>query len=441
MRLDIPPAITRACQQLQAAGHQAVVVGGAVRNLLIQQKNPEAPGPKDYDVASSAPPGAVLALFGADRTLPTGIEHGTVTVLLRGQTPDRFEVTTFRADGEYSDGRRPDSVSYTTDLRRDLERRDFTVNAIAYDPVSGELHDPMGGLRDLEARVLRAVGNPEERFGEDALRMLRAARFAAQLGFHVDNDTMHGMKPCLSLLRRVSRERVRDELLKLLASPTPSRGLSVLFLCPDGSTSGSLCEEMLLGPQLFDALRRFRVYTQWAQGVNEVSPEARLAAFFWPLRDLPRDELAAMLESLKLPTKTLVPTFSALRAPIPSGDSFDFQKFCWDDYAVRKWMSQNTPEVVDLALELHATYSPPTSFTGLALDELRKAVVENREQQVPLRISDLAVGGRELMGLGLRPGRAIGAILESLLEEVLRDPSANAADKLLALAAEKMGNQ
>jgi tRNA nucleotidyltransferase (CCA-adding enzyme) len=204
-----------------------------VRDLL----RTKAPVAKDFDLTTSARPEQVIEVFGHRRTIPTGIAHGTVTVLCEGAdgrtgeaTGGRsIEITTFRGETGFSDGRRPDRIEFITDLVEDLRRRDFTINAIAYDPLGGELIDPFRGRADLAQRLVRAVGDPAARFAEDGLRVMRAVRFAAQLDFSVDPPTRAAFAGALPTLRKVSRERVRDELLKLLSAPRPSRGLRLLL--------------------------------------------------------------------------------------------------------------------------------------------------------------------------------------------------------------------
>ena len=205
-----PAPVAACCGTLRRAGHEACPVGGCVRDLLLGR----APG--DWDIATSARPEAVTALF--ERTVPTGLKHGTVTVLLGGMA---LEVTTFRGESGYSDGRHPDRVTFGVGLREDLARRDFTINAMALAP-DGSVLDPFGGRADLARRLIRCVGEPERRFTEDALRMLRAVRFAAQLGFSLEARTAAALASCAPLLERVSGERIRAELEKTLLSPHPS---------------------------------------------------------------------------------------------------------------------------------------------------------------------------------------------------------------------------
>lgn len=194
---------------LQSCGYQAVYVGGCVRDTLLGRPI------NDWDITTSALPEQIMEVF--DRCVPTGIAHGTVTVLYEGGSA---EVTTFRADGEYLDGRHPEQVHFVSALEEDLARRDFTVNAMAMDQ-HGQIFDPMGGRDDLKRKLLRCVGLPEKRFGEDALRMLRALRFSAQLGFEIEKDTMDAVSGCAHLCRKLSAERVRDEMEKTLLSPRP----------------------------------------------------------------------------------------------------------------------------------------------------------------------------------------------------------------------------
>ena len=210
-KIQLPAAVARCCDRLRSAGFAAHPVGGCVRDLLLGRT------PGDWDVTASARPEQVRQLFA--HTVPTGIKHGTVTVIEDGFS---IEVTTFRTESGYGDGRHPDCVRFDTDLTGDLSRRDFTVNAMALDEHLNVI-DPFGGKEDLECKLIRAVGRPERRFSEDALRILRGVRFAAQLGFDIEDQTAAAMKVCAPLVDKVSAERVKAELEKLLLSPNPQR--------------------------------------------------------------------------------------------------------------------------------------------------------------------------------------------------------------------------
>ena len=209
--IQVPEPVQHCCDVLRNAGYAAHPVGGGVRDLLLGRV------PGDWDVTTSARPETVQSLF--SHTVPTGIKHGTITVIEAGIP---IEVTTFRLESDYGDWRHPDSVSFDTDLTGDLSRRDFTVNALALDEQLNVI-DPFGGQTDLERKVIRAVGEPERRFSEDALRILRGVRFAAQLGFTLDSDTAAAMKVCAPLVDKVSAERIKTEVEKILLSPNPQR--------------------------------------------------------------------------------------------------------------------------------------------------------------------------------------------------------------------------
>ncbi|HQR31055.1 MAG TPA: tRNA cytidylyltransferase, partial [Anaeromyxobacteraceae bacterium] len=219
-KTDVPAGVRGVLSRLRAAGHPSWVVGGVVRDLLLGRVRHD---PDEFDVATPATPQQVQALF--RKVVPTGIEHGTVTVLEDGA---RVEVTTFRGEGEYVDGRRPSSVTFHGDLDADLARRDFTVNAMAWDPLDGELRDPFGGRRDLSAGRIRAVGEARDRFAEDGLRPLRAVRFVSQLGFRLAPGTRAAIPGALPVVARVSRERMAEELSRLLVGPHSAAGLETL---------------------------------------------------------------------------------------------------------------------------------------------------------------------------------------------------------------------
>src|SRR5574337_1028162 len=208
------------CQILHDAGYQAYIVGGCVRDLLLGVK------PKDWDITTNATPEKVMEIF--PKTYPTGLQHGTITVAMGEGTENHFEVTTFRVEGKYEDGRHPTEVFFVMNVEQDLGRRDLTINAIAYDPINEKLVDPFDGIHDLQHKVIRAVGLPEARFQEDGLRIMRVARFAARFDYKVDDMTFQGMSTSLETLKKVSKERMKDELCKTLRSSNPNRGLDVL---------------------------------------------------------------------------------------------------------------------------------------------------------------------------------------------------------------------
>lgn len=363
---------------LDSAGHRAVLAGGCVRDSLLGRR------PSDWDIASSASPEEVLALF--PRCVPTGIKHGTVTVLSGGGS---VEVTAFRAEGGYSDHRRPDSVSFGCPLEADLARRDLTVNAMAMD-AAGEITDPFGGRDDLRRRLLRCVGEPERRFDEDALRMLRTIRFSAQLGFDIEPRTLEAIRALAHLASGLSAERVRDELLKTLRSPAPGLVWQLVDL---GLLGACLAPGDATAPR--EALDVLPIY-------------ARLAHFCRGL------ELGGyimstdrFLAALRFDGETLRRTASAVEV-LKSGS--------------RDWK------------RLLRGHGEAAVLAAHPKNRALRAVLRSGECW---ELSSLAIGGRELAALGYS-GPELGRELRRLLDHVIDCPADNRADILCKLAERKV---
>jgi tRNA nucleotidyltransferase (CCA-adding enzyme) len=393
----VPANVREVCRVLAAAGHEAVTVGGAVRDAMLDRD------PGDWDVATSAHPDEVLSLF--RHTIPTGLQHGTVTVVTGKGAHTHVEVTTFRGEGAYTDARRPDHVVFGVPLVEDLARRDLTVNAMAYDPARDVIVDPFGGQADLAARRLRAVGDAVERFTEDGLRVMRAVRFCAQLEFDLDPETEAGIGPALPSLAKVSRERVSDELRKLLGTRSPSRGLVP-------AVRSKIIETIL--PE---------VTSINAERVDRASERTRLAALMLCLAspDAPpamldrkvQKRVAEILRALKFSNAELglaadlVAVAHAEREPV------------WSLPAARRLLAQLSRDKREAAVELwESASSTLLSFARPVLGD-------------PLEVGDLALTGKELMdALAMPPGPAVGRILGMLLQQVLDDPSRNTKDQL-----------
>ncbi len=440
----IPDDVLAVCRKLRAAGHEAHLVGGGVRDMLLGRTA------ADFDVATDARPEAVIDLFGHSYAIPTGLKHGTVTVVTGASPPRHVEVTTFRGEGEYLDGRRPSSVTYVKSLADDLARRDFTMNAIAFDPLAGVTTDPFDGRGDLDRKLVRAVGDPVARFREDGLRPMRAVRQAAQLGFEVDAPTREAIPATLDVFRKVSAERVRDELLKLLAAPQPSRGLELM------RTTGLLGEVI---PELLEGVgctqNRFHkhdVYEHTLHVVDDTEGDAirRLGAL---LHDVGKPRA-------RQPREGAPGEFSFFQHEYVGADMADdicrrlklanaerervvgivknhmfFYAPDWTDGTVRRFVRRVGGS--DALADLFALRKGDVTGRGFAEDpegelgELRKRIEAVAAEDAVLKVTDLAINGGDVMRiLGMPPSREVGMILERLLERVIDDPSLNEPAKL-----------
>lgn len=388
--LRIPEEVVRIARRLEEAGYETWCVGGAIRDNLLGIEN------ADFDLATAAPPQVVRKLF--RRTVPVGIEHGTVAVLDRRNQP--HEVTTFRRD-VVTDGRHA-VVEFGASLEEDLARRDFTVNAIAYHPLRKEWRDPFGGRQDLEAGLLRAVGDPDRRFREDYLRILRLLRFAARFGFRIDPATWEAARRNAEGLRLLSAERVRDEWFKGLEGAV--RPSELVRLWRDVGAVGIWLPE--LGEEVRDrVLDRF--------GFRD---PVLMTAY---LSSAP----AVTLERLRCSNAAID---RARRVGEYRGDWPDPSS----DVGVRRWMSRVGSAVDDL-LAIAAAEGRG--------EELARAVEAVRGSGAPLSVADLAVTGRDLMEAGVPEGPEVGRMLRRLLDRVLEDPSANRREELLRVVREEYG--
>lgn len=434
----VPGPILELIRRLQDSGHRAYVVGGAVRELL------RGIDTGDWDVATSAKPDQVMPLFPG--VVPTGLRHGTVTVLT-GAGP--CEVTTFRVEHGYSDARHPDQVEFVDRIEADLARRDFTVNAIAWDPIAMRIVDPFEGQEDLAAGLIRAVGDPVERFREDGLRPVRAARFAATLEFEVEEETFRALAATREQVARVSAERIRDELVKILVARQPSRGFEVL------RRSGLLS---VVVPELAECVavpqNRYHAYDVYyhtlytCDAVPAGKPLVRLAALFHdvgkPRTRVEREggeatfynhqfEGAAMTEEamarLRFPREETRRVSHLVRQHM-----FEYRPE-WTDAAVRRFLrtvgADNVADLFDLRIADNRGNGLKQGFPHY-LEELAERIGKVLAKQDALSVRDLAVDGEDIMReLGLPPGPRVGAVLDRLLEEVLEEPALNDRDRLM----------
>ena len=419
---------------LQRAGYAAYVVGGCVRDSLLGRT------PQDWDLCTSARPEQVLALFGEGQCIPTGLQHGTVTIKYGGQL---YETTTFRTEGAYTDGRHPDEVHFVPDVRQDLARRDFTINAMAYNDAEG-LIDPFGGQQDLQQGILRAVGDPATRFEEDALRILRLYRFAARFGFAIDPPTGQAARELCAHLDCVSVERIEEELSKLLAAPAPAAYLDkkilkviipelsapalqaakpVVDACPAGTEDLPVRWAALLMSLGEDgtrkALKRLRCSNtcieQTAVLVREVHPGAFSSDTIWGI-----------------PSPALL-TAAAGSHP-PDGPQRNSRTGLGQDAApdtvirIRKLLGRYDLHTVQRLAALGAAMEPERAADFAAQAEL---AAQLDADGVCCRVSQLAVNGRDLMAAGIPAGPGLRRTLEALLDAVVRGQLPNERQRLL----------
>lgn len=438
MRMELPQHVNQIISTLQTAGYDAYAVGGCVRDTLLGRN------PKDWDITTSARPQQVKSLF--PHTIDTGIQHGTVTVMLEHTG---YEVTTYRIDGEYEDARHPKEVIFTGNLVEDLKRRDFTINAMAYNHQSG-LVDAFCGMEDLKNGVIRCVGNPHDRFGEDALRMLRAVRFSAQLGFGIEPDTQGAIADLAENLKKVSAERIQMELVKLLVSDHPEEmrtvyklGLSAVFL-PEF--------DRMMETEQHNVHHMYTVGEHTIRTLQAVAPEKvlRLAML---LHDVAKPVCRTTDEKGEDHFKGHPEEGIRMAKDILHRLKFDndtTEKVCrlirWHDDRpqlsprnMRRAMSRIGTENMDFLFQVkradtegQSSYRRQEKFDYIDAYEAlcRKIIKEGQCVQK----KDLAINGRDLIAMGMQPGKELGAVLDRLFERVLEDPELNTRERLLALA-------
>ena len=452
--IKIPDILKKMNEIFVQHGYKAYLVGGAVRDMLMGKE------PHDWDVTTDATPEQVMSIF--RKVIPTGIAHGTVTVHFM---KNEIEVTTFRTESDYSDGRHPDKVEYTGNIEEDLSRRDFTINAIASYLGDGTITDPFHGRDDIKRKVIRTVGNPLERFSEDGLRPVRAVRFSAQLGFEIERETLKAISEpeILKKTSGISLERFRDELLKLMKAEKPSAGLKLMeesgildIFIPEFKKCRGCLQGDFRGYHQFDVLDHL-FYA--CDGAPASKQNVRLAALF---HDIGKPDV-----------KRVIPT--------PQGDQFTFYnheaksqqitkeilfrlKFSnaeianichlvvnhmfnytqdWTDAAVRRFLAkiqaENLEDLYDLRLaDIYGMNNAPVrgqdSRTIALLNELKDRISKETEKNSVLSLKQLAVNGKDLMKNGISAGKDLGFVLNQLLETVLEDPTQNEKEQLIKIA-------
>jgi len=424
-------------------GYECYLVGGCVRDFLLGNET------YDYDFATNARPEEVMSIF--RKVVPTGIKHGTVTVLYGGM---EFEVTTYRADGKYLDGRRPESVSFSDSLEEDVKRRDFTINGLAYDLLSNEIIDLVGGIEDLDKKIVRTIGNPIDRFSEDGLRTYRACRFAAKLDFIIEEETFRAIEKTLHVAEKISSERIRDELFKMLTADKPSKGFEYMRL------SGLLKLAMPELDQCYSVEQnKFHAYDVYYHSIYSCDAAPK---------EKPLVRLAALLHDIgKVQTRKMSDegdysfyNHEVIGAKIAKRmmrrlkfSNSDIEVVCnlilnhmfhytddWSDGAVRRFMRkvgvENIPDLFDLR---EADRIGNGTRMGLPepIKKLQDRIDAIIEAENAITVRDLKINGHIIMDrFGLKPGPVIGRILHDLLEMVLDNPEMNEEEILIQKAEE-----
>ena len=439
----VPSSVLAVLRTLWSSGHAAYVVGGSIRDVIVGRT------PLDWDLATAARPGQVQAIF------PGAVyENRFGTVAVRAEDDTVVEITTFRIDHDYADFRRPHRIEFGDTIEADLARRDFTVNAMAWGapaggPPDGEgpsLVDPHGGIVDARAGVLRAVGDPRTRFEEDALRMIRAVRLAATLGFGVEPATLAGIQARSSLVAHLSGERIAIELDQLLAAPVPSVGLRLMSdtdlllpISPDLAAQRGIAQNKIEGEDLWDHTLRAvdaasadRPIVRLAALLHDIGKPTTLADGHFIGHDAVGADLAgAFLDRLRTPRLVRDRVVHLVRQHMFSYES------SWSDAAVRRFIQKIGHEAIEGLFELREADNVGSGLPAEAgrLDELRARVQAELEAEAVLDLRGLAIDGSDLIDtLGMTPGPSLGRMLDALLERVIADPALNDRPTLLLLA-------
>ena len=438
MQIQLPDKVHKIINTLKEAGYEAYAVGGCVRDSILGRE------PDDWDITTSARPEEIKRLF--PRTIDTGIRHGTVTVML---DKEGFEVTTYRIDGDYEDSRHPKEVTFTANLAEDLKRRDFTINAMAYNESRG-LVDLYGGLADMEAGIIRCVGDARERFTEDALRMMRAVRFSAQLGYRIDEKTREAIKALAPNLRKISAERIQTELVKLVVSPHPDYLRTAYEMCITAQVLPELdlcMETPQNNPHHCYNVGEHILHSMLAVRADKV---LRLGMLFHDIgkpQTMTVDE-NGITHNRKHPVVGAEMTRKILRRLKFDNDTTDKvtklvlyhdQEIGATQTGVRQAIHRMGENIFPLMFAVYrADISAQSDYKRE--EKLQKlSYIEGLYEEVcrqgdAVNLKDLAITGADLIAQGMKPGREIGAVLQELLDIVLEDPTLNTPEQLLEIS-------
>lgn len=443
MKIELPQNVEYIIDSLQKNNFSAYAVGGCIRDAIMKRT------PKDWDITTSALPENIIEIF--EHTIPTGIKHGTITVLIN-ETP--YEITTFRIDGEYSDHRHPDKVIFASSLYEDLSRRDFTINSMAYNN-EHDLQDPFNGKEDLNNKIICCVGNPDIRFKEDALRMLRAVRFSSELNFKIDNKTKNSIKKNRFLIKNISMERIRDEISKILLSSKPSIGFKML------KETGLL--EIVL-PELYICIdfnqhnpHHHKDIFEHTMLVLDNTPNNLIVRLSALLHDIGKPKCFSLdkngighfymhnmegakisqeiLSRLKFDNKTIKLIYILIKEHLVNRNKLTIP-------GVKRLVTRvginNVNYLLDLQIADIKGHSLPHDFSPV--NNLKISVNDILSKKEPISLNDLNIDGNDLINIGYKKGTIIGKTLNELLELVLNHPELNKKDILISKAVEKLHN-
>ncbi len=437
MYIDLPRNIQKCIEKIEYGGYEAYVVGGCVRDSLIGKT------PKDWDICTSATPMEIKEIFAEEKTIDLGISHGTVALVLNGEI---VEITTFRIDGEYSDSRRPDTVTFTSKLVEDLSRRDFTINAMAYNPRIG-IVDYFNGKEDLNKGIIRCVGDPEKRFAEDALRIMRALRFMSQLNYTIEGKTLIAIDNNRGLLRKISPERIVVELNKLIMADVPREGIELIFklnimeiVIPEFKEYIVHCESVSISTN-----RCGELIEKCPKNLN-----LRLTIFFYYLTRNLNAEKRLNVKENNQPEGSIIEgilrklryDYKAIDHVTKLMDYYDIDIYP-EKRCIKKLLNVLGEELLDELIFIQATTIKLSSGESSSeskchtyykdIVKILKEIIENTECY---NKRTLKLTGKDIVSLGITPGKIVGIILDSLVEEVIDNPKINNKEDLVLRAME-----
>ena len=442
--IKLPETTAYIIERIEKNGFEAFAVGGCIRDSLLGRV------PNDWDITTSAKPADIMNIF--ENTVETGIEHGTVTVVI---DKEPYEVTTYRIDGDYTDGRHPDSVEFTENIEEDLSRRDFTINAMAYNNSTG-LVDVFGGREDLENRVIRCVGNPKKRFEEDALRMMRGIRFSAQLGFSIDKDTFKAIEEMADSISAVSIERINVEFTKTLMSDAKK----IMIYHETGILKNVLPELYTIEKE--NLRKDFSIKKSIKMGIDcanlcKKDLACRLAGFFVYINEaIGIENTKKILKKMRYDNKTISKTCELLKYSMRNisnnkedlkyllmkldsvellEDLIDLKAAEVDTYLetqkkIFEDESTKNDESDKVGLEVLEAFTVESLIVLNNVENTLKEIVDNKEC---FRVKDLDINGKDLIAAGVKPGKEIGEMLNKILKEVIKNPDINKKEKLLEI--------